>query len=70
MGDKTECKFCGKQHGIKECWKVSEKCLRCGSLDHKIKDCLRIPNVVDRAPIATRTAFVVAKPVGRPRALA
>ena len=68
MGDKTKCKFCGKQYGSKECWKVSEKCLRCGSPDHKIKDCLKIQNTVDRVPVATRAASVAAKSVGRPRA--
>ena len=68
VGDKTKCKFYGKQHGNKECWKVSGKCLRCGSLDHKIKDCPRTQNTVRRAPVTTRAASVAAKPAGRPKA--
>ena len=42
IGDKAECKFCGKRHGGKECWMMTGKCLRCGSPDHKIKDCPKV----------------------------
>ena len=68
VGDKAKCKFCGKRHGGKECWMMTGKCLRCGSPDHKIKDCLRIQNTIDRAPVATRAVSVAVKLVGRPRA--
>ncbi|MQM22092.1 hypothetical protein Taro_055140, partial [Colocasia esculenta] len=41
-GVKKECPHCGKTHGGSECWMVMGKCLKCGSSDHKIKDCLRL----------------------------
>ncbi|MQL68615.1 hypothetical protein Taro_000892 [Colocasia esculenta] len=37
---KKECPHCGKTHGGSECWMIAGKCLNCGSIDHKIKDCL------------------------------
>ncbi|MQL83265.1 hypothetical protein Taro_015760 [Colocasia esculenta] len=37
-----ECPHCGRAHGGTECWLVAGKCLKCGSSDHKIKDCLRL----------------------------
>ena len=41
-GVKKECPHCGKTHGGTECWMVAGKCLKCGSNDHKIKDCPRL----------------------------
>ncbi|MQL75468.1 hypothetical protein Taro_007838, partial [Colocasia esculenta] len=41
-GVKKECPHCGKTHGGTECWMIAEKCLKCGSSDHKIKDCPRL----------------------------
>ncbi|MQM18058.1 hypothetical protein Taro_051043 [Colocasia esculenta] len=41
-GVKKECPHCGKTHGGTECWMIAGKCLKCGSSDHKIKDCLRL----------------------------
>ncbi|MQL83865.1 hypothetical protein Taro_016364, partial [Colocasia esculenta] len=38
-GVKKECPHCGKTHGGSECWLVARKCLKCGSSDHKLKDC-------------------------------
>ncbi|MQL69475.1 hypothetical protein Taro_001752 [Colocasia esculenta] len=39
---KKECPHCGRAHGGTECWMVAGKCLKCGSSDHKIKDCSRL----------------------------
>ncbi|MQM05216.1 hypothetical protein Taro_038022 [Colocasia esculenta] len=41
-GVKKECPHCGKTHGGSKCWLVAGRCLKCGSSDHKIKDCLRL----------------------------
>ncbi|MQL92022.1 hypothetical protein Taro_024638 [Colocasia esculenta] len=41
-GVKKECPYCEKTHGGMECWMVAGKYLKCGSSDHKIKDCLRL----------------------------
>ncbi|MQL99383.1 hypothetical protein Taro_032107 [Colocasia esculenta] len=37
-----ECPHCGRAHGGTECWKMAGKCLKCGSSEHKIKDCPRL----------------------------
>ncbi|MQL83933.1 hypothetical protein Taro_016438 [Colocasia esculenta] len=42
LGVKKECPHCGKTHGGTECWMIMGKCLKCGSSDHKIKDCPRL----------------------------
>ncbi|MQL81816.1 hypothetical protein Taro_014275 [Colocasia esculenta] len=47
---KKECPHCGRTHGGTECWMVAGKCLKCGSSDHKIKDCLRLQQGVQRGP--------------------
>ncbi|MQL95722.1 hypothetical protein Taro_028392 [Colocasia esculenta] len=31
-----------RAHGGKECWKLAGKCLKCGSSEHRIKDCPRL----------------------------
>ncbi|MQM21232.1 hypothetical protein Taro_054267, partial [Colocasia esculenta] len=41
-GVKKECPHCGKTHDGSECWMITGKCLKCGSSDHKIKDCPRL----------------------------
>ncbi|MQM14920.1 hypothetical protein Taro_047854, partial [Colocasia esculenta] len=41
-GVKKECPHCGKTHGGSECWLVAGRCLKCGSSDHKMKDCPRL----------------------------
>ncbi|MQL71741.1 hypothetical protein Taro_004080 [Colocasia esculenta] len=41
-GVKRECPHCRKTHGGSECWLVAGRCLKCGSSDHKIKDCPRL----------------------------
>ncbi|MQL71592.1 hypothetical protein Taro_003918 [Colocasia esculenta] len=56
-GVKKECPHCGKTHGGSECWMVTGKCLKCGSSDHKIKDCPRLQQGVQRgapAPAAMK----------------
>ncbi|MQL68797.1 hypothetical protein Taro_001084 [Colocasia esculenta] len=47
-GVKKECPHCGKTHGGTECWMITGKCLKCGSSDHKIKDCPRLQQGVQR----------------------
>ncbi|MQM19310.1 hypothetical protein Taro_052316, partial [Colocasia esculenta] len=37
-----ECRHCGRAHGGTECWKLAGKCLKCGSSEHRIKDCPRL----------------------------
>ncbi|MQM08660.1 hypothetical protein Taro_041517, partial [Colocasia esculenta] len=41
-GVKKECPHCRRTHGGSECWMITGKCLKCGSSDHKIKDCPRL----------------------------
>ncbi|MQM22655.1 hypothetical protein Taro_055711 [Colocasia esculenta] len=41
-GVKKECPHCGKTHSGSEFWMVAGKCLKCGSSDHKNKDCPRL----------------------------
>ena len=37
---KKECLYCRKtNHEKNKCWKKTGKCLRCGSLKHKIRKC-------------------------------
>ncbi|MQM15716.1 hypothetical protein Taro_048667 [Colocasia esculenta] len=63
-GVKKECPHCGKTHGGSECWLVAGRCLKCGSNDHKIKDCPRLQQGVQRGAPA---APAIGRP-GRPRA--
>ncbi|MQL68198.1 hypothetical protein Taro_000450 [Colocasia esculenta] len=66
---KKECPHCGRAHGGTECWLVAGKCLKCGSSDHKIKDCSRLQQGAQRgpAPVAAAAAPATRRP-GRPRA--
>ncbi|MQL95162.1 hypothetical protein Taro_027827 [Colocasia esculenta] len=62
-GAKKECPHCGKVHGGTECWMITGKFLKCGSSDHKIRDCLRLQQGVQRgvpAPAACGGRRVVA----------
>ncbi|MQL82221.1 hypothetical protein Taro_014698, partial [Colocasia esculenta] len=68
---KKECLYCGKTHGGTECWMITGKCLKCGSSDHKIKDCPRLQQGVQRrapAPAAVAAAAPATGRPGRPRA--
>ncbi|MQM18501.1 hypothetical protein Taro_051495 [Colocasia esculenta] len=70
-GVKKECPHCGKTHGGSECWMITGKCLKCGSSDHKIKDCPRLQQGVQRgapAPAAVAAAAPATGRPGRPRA--
>ncbi|MQM16532.1 hypothetical protein Taro_049488 [Colocasia esculenta] len=72
-GVKKECPHCGKMHGGSECWMIAGKCLKCGSSDHKIKDCPRLQQGVQRGAPATAVVAAAAPATGRPgrpRALA
>ncbi|MQM08013.1 hypothetical protein Taro_040867 [Colocasia esculenta] len=69
-GVKKECPHCGKTHGGSECWMIVGKCLKCGSSDHKIKDCPRLQQGVQRGAPTTAVAaaaLATGRP-GRPRA--
>ncbi|MQM00411.1 hypothetical protein Taro_033138, partial [Colocasia esculenta] len=69
-GVKKECPHCGKTHGGTECWMITGKCLKCGSNDHKIKDCPRLQQGVQRgapAPAVAAAAPATGRP-GKPRA--
>ncbi|MQL78101.1 hypothetical protein Taro_010518 [Colocasia esculenta] len=37
--EKPECIHCGKRHGGNACWRIEGSCLRCGSKDHRLKEC-------------------------------
>ncbi|MQL69310.1 hypothetical protein Taro_001601 [Colocasia esculenta] len=63
---KKECPHCGRAHGGTECWKLAGKCLKCGSSEHRIKDCLRLQQGVQRGPTSA-AAPATGRP-GRPRA--
>ncbi|MQM11382.1 hypothetical protein Taro_044289 [Colocasia esculenta] len=64
-GVKKECPHCGKTHGGTKCWMIMGKCLKCGSSDHKIKDCPRRQQGVQRGAPALAVA-AVAPATGRP----
>ncbi|MQM16973.1 hypothetical protein Taro_049937, partial [Colocasia esculenta] len=69
-GEKKECPHCGKTHGGSECWLVAGRCLKCGSSDHKIKDCPRLQQGAQRgapATVVAAAAPATGRP-GRPRA--
>ncbi|MQL91358.1 hypothetical protein Taro_023967 [Colocasia esculenta] len=69
-GAKKECPHCGKTHGGSECWLVAGRCLKCGSSDHKIKDCPRLQQEAQRGapvPAVAAAAPATGRP-GRPRA--
>ncbi|MQL83750.1 hypothetical protein Taro_016255 [Colocasia esculenta] len=53
---KKECPHCGMTHGGFECWMNAGKCLKCGSSDHKIKDCPRLQQGVQRGAPAPAVA--------------
>ncbi|MQL69502.1 hypothetical protein Taro_001792 [Colocasia esculenta] len=67
---KKECPHCGRTHGGSECWMITGKCLKCRSSNHKIKDCPRLQQGVQRgapAPAVAAAAPATGRP-GRPRA--
>ncbi|MQM18758.1 hypothetical protein Taro_051753 [Colocasia esculenta] len=69
-GVKKECPHCGRTHGGSECWMITRKCFKCGSSDHKIKDCPRLQQGAQRgasAPAVAAAAPATGRP-GRPRA--
>ncbi|MQL94892.1 hypothetical protein Taro_027557, partial [Colocasia esculenta] len=61
---KKECPHCGRAHGGTECWKLAGKCLKCRSSEHRIKDCPRLQQGVQRGP--TPAAAAAAPATGRP----
>ncbi|MQL82180.1 hypothetical protein Taro_014653 [Colocasia esculenta] len=65
-GGKKECPHCGKTHGGSECWMITGKCLKCRSSDHKIKDCPRLQQGVQRGAPAPTVVAAAAPATGRP----
>ncbi|MQM21736.1 hypothetical protein Taro_054781, partial [Colocasia esculenta] len=65
-GVKKECPHCGKTHAGSECWMIAGKCLKCGSSDHKIKDCPRLQQGVQRGAPAPAVVAAAAPAIGRP----
>ncbi|MQL77385.1 hypothetical protein Taro_009791, partial [Colocasia esculenta] len=64
---KKECPHCGMAHGGTEWWKLEGKCLKCGSSEHRIKECPRLQQGVQRGAAPAPTAVVAAAPAtGRP----
>ncbi|MQM06705.1 hypothetical protein Taro_039538 [Colocasia esculenta] len=59
---KKECPHCGRAHGGTECWKLAEKCLKCGSSEHRIKDCPRLQQGGQRGAAPAPAAAAVAAP--------
>ncbi|MQM18997.1 hypothetical protein Taro_051997, partial [Colocasia esculenta] len=64
-GVKKECPHCGRTHGGSECWMITGKCLKCGSSDHKIKDCPRLQQGVQRGAPAPAAVAAAAPAIGR-----
>ncbi|MQL70469.1 hypothetical protein Taro_002780, partial [Colocasia esculenta] len=56
LGVKKECPHYGKTHGGTECLMITGKCLKCGSNDHKIKDCPRLQQGVQHGMPAPAAA--------------
>ncbi|MQL76513.1 hypothetical protein Taro_008905, partial [Colocasia esculenta] len=65
-GVKKECPHCGKAHGGSECCMIMGKCLKCGSSDHKIKDCQRLQQGAQRGAPAPAAVAAAAPATGRP----
>ncbi|MQL80970.1 hypothetical protein Taro_013429, partial [Colocasia esculenta] len=65
-GVKKECPHCGKTHGGSECWMIKGKCLKCRSSDHKIQDCPRLQQGVQRGALAPAAVAAAAPATGRP----
>ncbi|MQL81926.1 hypothetical protein Taro_014396, partial [Colocasia esculenta] len=65
-GVKKECPHCGRTHGGSECWMITDKCLKCGSSDHKIKDCPRLQHGVQRGALVLAAVAAAAPATGRP----
>ncbi|MQL88395.1 hypothetical protein Taro_020954 [Colocasia esculenta] len=53
--EKSECEHCGKHHGEDLCSTKARRCLKCGSLDHRIRECSKLKTFVPRGvPVAAR----------------
>ncbi|MQL99482.1 hypothetical protein Taro_032204, partial [Colocasia esculenta] len=60
--EKPECEHCGKRHGGGVCWLKSRRCLKCGSKDHRIKECPNLKELVPRDVPATATTELPTPP--------
>ncbi|MQL71994.1 hypothetical protein Taro_004318 [Colocasia esculenta] len=59
-----ECPHCGRAHGGAECWKFAGKCLKCGSSEHRIKDCPRLQQGGQCGAAPAPAAVVVVPAIG------
>ncbi|MQL77696.1 hypothetical protein Taro_010103 [Colocasia esculenta] len=64
---KKECPLYGRAHGGTKCWKLARKCLKCGSSEHKIKDCPRLQQGGQHGEAPAPAAASAAPATGRPR---
>ncbi|MQM03412.1 hypothetical protein Taro_036194, partial [Colocasia esculenta] len=64
--DKKVCPHYGRTHSGSKCWKLARKCLKCGSTEHQIRDCLRLQQFAQRGAPAPTTAAVAAPVMGKP----
>ncbi|MQM18698.1 hypothetical protein Taro_051693 [Colocasia esculenta] len=58
-----ECPHCGRAHGGTECWKLTGKCLKCGSSEHRINDCPRLQQGGQRGAAPAPAAAATTAPV-------
>ncbi|MQM02197.1 hypothetical protein Taro_034962, partial [Colocasia esculenta] len=63
-----ECPHCGRAHGGTECWKLAGKCLKCGSSEHRIKNCPRLQQGGQHGAAPAPAAAPATGRPGRPRA--
>ncbi|MQM23835.1 hypothetical protein Taro_056905, partial [Colocasia esculenta] len=61
---KKECPHCGRAHGGTKCWKLAGKCLKCGSSEHRIKECPRLQQGGQRGAAPAPTAAAAALATG------
>ena len=62
------CSYCGKMgHNENTCWKKTGDCLRCGSSEHRIKDCPISRLSTARTTIETLVSRGKPEPAGKPK---
>ncbi|MQM22742.1 hypothetical protein Taro_055799 [Colocasia esculenta] len=58
--EKPECVHCDKRHGGNVCWLKEGRCLKCGSKDHQIRECLRLKKLGARGVPTSATTKLAA----------
>ncbi|MQM13479.1 hypothetical protein Taro_046404 [Colocasia esculenta] len=59
---KPKCMHCSKHHGKNMCWTKEGRCLKCGSKDHRIRECPRLKKLDPRGVTTTATKEPAAEP--------